>query len=196
MDTFIIGTRRYWLFRALGRNTLVRRSDRVEAWSVVVAVLVLAVATPFVCAFGTSVHDARARLYAQEALHRHSVIATAMQQVDRDVEPGNTVYTARARWNAGGQEHIDLVKWPTRANVGDQQRIWVDDNGRNVLPPRPSSRAATDALVLAFAVWFGLFSAVAGTLCVIRWQLDSQRFAQWDLEINRASDGGDRRKPQ
>ena len=54
MDTFTIDTRRNWLIRVLGGNPLVRRSDRIEALSFVAAALILAVATPFMCAFGTS----------------------------------------------------------------------------------------------------------------------------------------------
>jgi hypothetical protein len=186
MDTFMIGSRRLWLLRAVGRNPLVRRSDRVEAWSVLVAVVVLAVVTPFVCAYGTSVHDARVRLYALEAQHRHPVIATATEEGRSDGEPGSTSHTVRGRWSAFGQEHVDIVKWSELANIGDQQRIWVDDAGHEVMAPRSASRAATDAWVLGITVWLVLLSAVAGALCAIRWLLNTQRVAQWDVEINTA----------
>ena len=176
--------RRNWLFRAVGRNPLVRRSDRIQALSFVAAALILAVATPFVCAFGTSVHDTRVRLYALEAQHRHPVIATAMEEGRRDGEPGSTAHTVRGRWSAFGQEHVNIVKWPEHANVGDQQRIWVDDAGHEAMAPRSASLAANDAWVLGLTVWFGLLSAVAGALCAIRWLLDAQRLAQWDVEIN------------
>ena len=80
MDTFTVDTRRSWLIRVLGGNPLARSSDRIEAWSFVAAVLILAVATPFICAFGTSVYDSRAQSYAQEAQHRHPVTATAIKE--------------------------------------------------------------------------------------------------------------------
>jgi hypothetical protein len=54
MDIFTIDTRRSWLTRVPGGNPLVRSSDRIEAWSFVLAALILAAATPFICAFGTS----------------------------------------------------------------------------------------------------------------------------------------------
>ena len=144
MDTFMIGSRRLWLLRAVGRNPLVRRSDRVEAWSVLLAVLVLAVATPFVCAYGTSVHDARAAAVCAGG--------TASPPGDRhrdgggrrDGEPGSTAHTVRGRWSAFGQEHVNIVKWSEHANVGDQQRIWVDDAGHEAMAPRSASLAAND----------------------------------------------------
>lgn len=196
MDTFTIGTRRTWFIRVMGHNTLVRRSDRIEAWSLVAAVLILAVATPIVCAFGTSTYDARARLYSIEMQHRHPVTATAAGDGDRGHEPGNGMDAARTKWNAAGQQNVDVVKWSSRAESDDQKRVWVDDNGLLVPPPRTSNSAATEASVLALGMWLGVFVFVAGVLRAIRWRLDIRRFAQWDLEMNKISEGGDRKNPQ
>lgn len=196
MDTFTVGTRRNWLFRALGPNPLVRQIDRIEAWSLVVAALVLAVATPFVGAFGTSVHDTRDRSYAQEAQHRHPVTATAIEEGELVVDFNDLWYVAEAQWNAAGEGHVGIVKWPDRVKIRDQQAIWVDDDGEYAQPPRPPSRATTDAWAIALSVWFALFCAVAGAQCAIRRRLDSLRFAQWDLEINKIAEGGDRKKSQ
>lgn len=196
MDIFMIDTRRNWFIRLLGHNTLVRRSDRIEAWSLVAAVLILAVATPVVCAFGTSTYDARARLYSIEMQHRHPVTATTVGGGDRVYGPGDVMNAARTKGNAAGQEHVEVIKWSSRAKSGDQNRIWVDDNGLGVAPPRSSSRAAAEASALALAVWLGVLVSVAGVLCAIRWRLDIRRFAQWDLEMNKISEGGDRKNPQ
>ena len=53
MQTFTIGLGRYWWMRALGRNPLVRRSDRVEALAVALAIVITVVATPIAGAIGT-----------------------------------------------------------------------------------------------------------------------------------------------
>ena len=196
MDTFAIGMRRNRLFRVLGGNPLARRSDRIQALSFVAAVLILAVATPFICAFGTSVHDSRAQSYAQEGQHRHPVTATAIEEGELVVAANDLWYTAQARWIRAGQDHVGVVKWPDRAEVGDQQRIWVDDDGRYARPPRPASRATIDAWAVALSVWTVLLSALAGAHYAIRSRLDSRRFAQWDLAINRVAEGGDRKKSQ
>lgn len=115
MDTFTIEPRRNLLIQVLGRNPLVRRSDRIEAWSVAAAALILAVATPFVCALGTSLHDSRSRAYADEALHRHMVTATATERGEMIVEPNIISYIAKARWDGAGGRHAEVVKWPDRA---------------------------------------------------------------------------------
>jgi hypothetical protein len=52
MDTFTIEARRSWLIRVLGGSPLVRSADRIEAWSYVMAALILAVATPFIVPSG------------------------------------------------------------------------------------------------------------------------------------------------
>ena len=196
MDTFTIEPRRNWLIQVLGRNPLVRRSDRVEAWSVMAAAFLIAVATPFACAFGTSLQDSRSRAYADEALHRHMVTAAATEPGQLIVEPNNISYSAQARWDGAGGGHAGIVKWPDRANIGDQERIWVDDEGRHVQPPRPPGRATTDAWAIAAAVWVAVFSAVVGSLHVIRRWLDTRRFAQWDLELGKIAEGGNRKNSQ
>ena len=80
------------------RNPLVRRSDRIEVLVLGFAVLVTVVAIPVAGAIGTFVHDARTRVYAEEALTRHEVIATAIEDGVVVVQPPDISFTARARW--------------------------------------------------------------------------------------------------
>ncbi|HEX3284639.1 MAG TPA: hypothetical protein VHT50_08275 [Mycobacterium sp.] len=196
MDTFTIETRRSWLTRALGGNPLVRSSDRIEAWSFVMAALILAVATPFICAFGTSSHDSRARSYAEEAMHRHSTTAIAIEGGERVVDFEDVSYTVQAKWNRSGQDHLAVVEWPNLAKIGDQHRIWVDDNGQPARPPLPPSRATIDAWAMALSGWVMLLGAIAGAQYAIRLRLDRIRLAQWDLEVTGLLEGGDRKKSQ
>ena len=196
MDTFTFGMRCNWLFRALGSNPLVRRSDRIQALSFVAAALILVVATPFVCAFGTSVHDTRERVYAQEAQHRYQVMATAIDEGELVIDYNDLWFTAEAQWNAAGHDRVGVVNWPGSAKIGDQQAIWVDEDGQSVQPPGPISRATTDAWAIGLVVWFALFGAVAAAYYAIRWRLDSRRLVQWELAINRVAEGGDRKNSQ
>lgn len=196
MDTFSIGPRRNWLIRVLGRNPLVRRSDRIEAWSVMAAALIIALATPFVCAFATSLQDSRSRTYADEALHRHMVTAVAIEPAELIVEPNNMSYIAQAQWDAAGGRHVGMVKWPDRAKIGDQDRIWVGDDGQHVQPPRPLGRATADAWGIAAALWFAVLMAVAGSVHAIRRWLDARRFAQWDCELSEIAENGKRNNSQ
>ena len=122
------------------------------------AVLLTVVAIPVAGAIGTFVHDARTRVYAEEALTRHEVTATAIEDGVIVVQPPDISFTARARWTASGREHSGVVEWSDRAKIGDQQSIWVNDAGEDVGPPSPPSRADRDAVVIAFVsvVWSGL----------------------------------------
>ena len=196
MDTFTFGMRHNRLFRALGPNPLVRRSDRIEALSLMLAALILVVATPLVCAVGTSLQDSRARTYAEEAMHRHSTTATAIEEGELVVDFNDVWYTVQAKWNRSGQDHLDVVEWPNLAKIGDQQRIWVDDSGGPAQPPTPPSRATIDAWAIALSGWVMLLSALAGGRCAIRWRLDRSRLAQWNLEVTGLLEGGDRKNSQ
>ena len=62
MQTFTIGLGRGWWVRLLGRNPLVRSSDRIEVMVLSLAVLLTVVAVPVAGAIGTSVYDARTRI--------------------------------------------------------------------------------------------------------------------------------------
>ena len=196
MDTFKFGMQRNRLLQALGSNPLVRGSDRIEALAFVAAVLILLIATPFVGAFATSLHDTREQVYTQEAQHRHPAMATATEEGELVATSNDVWFTAQAQWNAAAEDRFGVVKWPGRAKIGDRQAIWVDDNGQYSRPPRPTSRATTDAWTIGLVVWFAMFDAVAGAYCAIRWRLDARRFAQWDLEITRVAEGGDRKSSQ
>ena len=80
MQTFTIGLGHRWWIQVFRRNPLVRRSDRIEVLVLGFAVLLTVVAIPVAGAIGTFVHDARTRVYAEEALTRHEVTATAIER--------------------------------------------------------------------------------------------------------------------
>jgi hypothetical protein len=140
--------------------------------------------------------DTCEQVYAQEAQHRHLAMATATEEGELVAASNDVWFTAQAQWNAAGEDRVGVVKWPGRAKIGDRQAIWVDDNGQYARSPRPPSRATTDAWAIGLVVWFALFDAVAGAYYAIRWRLDGRRFAQWDLEIKRVTEGGDRKSCQ
>ncbi|MGZ5393546.1 MAG: Rv1733c family protein [Mycobacterium sp.] len=185
MQPFTITWGYCWWSRIAGRNPLVRRSDRIQAWLFSVAILINVLAIPVAGAIGTSVHDARARFYAEEAKHRHAVTATAIENSAAEVGPGpaDVSFFVRAYWIDGGSNHVDVVKWPDEATVGDQTDIWVDDAGNAEDPPASPSRAATDAVGAAFWVWFTVMATTAGSAYLIRLRLIKRRYVDWDREL-------------
>jgi hypothetical protein len=111
MQTFTIGLGRGWWVRLLGRNPLVRTSDRIEVMVLALAVLLTVVAVPIAGAIGTFVYDAHTRVYAEEAHTRHQVTATAIEDGTVVAQPKSLSFTARATWTAAGRGHSEIVMW-------------------------------------------------------------------------------------
>jgi hypothetical protein len=196
METFTIGLGNHWWVRAFGRNPLVRRSDRIEAIVLVVAVMLTVVALPIAGAFGTFVHDQRTRLYADEAQTSHQVTATATEDGAVVPQLRGVAFTAEATWNDAGRNHTGEVTWPGLAKAGDQQSIWVDSQGEFVGQPSSPSRADSDAVVAAIAVWLGVAEASAASVYLVRRWLDRRRDAEWDRQINASHNNDGRRNHQ
>ena len=191
MQTFTIGLGRGWWVRLLGRNPLVRSSDRIEVMVLSLAVLLTVVAVPVAGAIGTSVYDAHTQAYAEEAQTRHQVTATAIEDGTVVMQPKSLSFTARATWSAARRDHTEIVMWSDQVKAGDQQSIWVNADGAKVGPPSSSGDAAADAVGLAINVWLGVAAASAGLVYLVRRGLDHRRYAQWDCEFkaSRENDG-------
>ena len=191
MQTFTIGVGHRWWTQVFRRNPLVRRSDRIEVLVLGFAVLLTVVAIPVAGAIGTFVHDARTRVYAEEAQTRHQVTATAIEDGTVVMQPKSLSFTARATWSAAGRDHTEIVMWSDQVKAGDQQSIWVNADGAKVGPPSSSGDAAADAVGIAIYVWLGVAAASAGVVYLVRRGLDHRRYAQWDCELNasRENDG-------
>ena len=196
METLTIGLRSPWWLRALGRrHPLVRSSDRIEAVTLVIAVVVTVFAIPAAGAIGTSVHDARTRTYADQAHTTHQVIATATEN-GQLVPNGRTIgFSAEAMWSEAGKTHRADISWTDWPKVGDRQGIWVNKEGEHVAQPSPS-RAAGEAIGIALAVWLGTAQVAVGLVQLIRRRLTHCRYAQWDREIQASRDNGGRTNNQ
>ena len=186
MQQFTITWGRYWFSRVVGRNPLVRRDDRIQAWLLLLAALVTVLALPVAAAIGTSVYDARSRSYAEAAKHRHPVTATALENSIVEVGPGpaDVSFFVRASWTAAGGDHVNVVKWADEATVGDQADIWVDDvTGAPLDAPAQPSRALGDAVDVALSVWFAVVAITASTAYLTRLGIDHHQGIQWDREL-------------
>lgn len=183
----------WWLLRAhRRRNPLVRGSDRVELFFVALGVLVVLVATACAGALGTAIHDARSRVYLDEAQTRHSVLGTAVQDsttvlgVDR-----NSVTSVNARWQVDGIEHVDHFTVPDAVKAGAPLVIWLNRHGNRVDAPTPTSQAGVDAVVAASMFWLTVVFAVTGLTCLARAGLNRRRIRGWDRDLRSlVHDGG------
>lgn len=192
MEGFTIGLGNHWWVRAFGRNQLVRRSDRIEAVVIGLAVAVIIAAVPVAGAAGTSVHEDRTRVYAEEALTRHPVSATATEDCAIVVQGRQIVFVAEATWNDAVHFHSGMLAWPDCPKVGNSQTIWIDRDGKYVTQPSPPSRADSEAAVAAVAFWLGSAAASAALVSLVRCWLAGRRYAAWDRELGALHDNGGR----
>ncbi len=185
---------RWWVVRACGRNPLVRGSDRFELLIVALGILVVLIAAAGAGALGTAVHDARSRVYVEQAQTRHTVIATAIDDGPTIVGVDHhTTTRVNARWDVNGTEHTGSLTVKRGVGTGDLLMIWVDRNGDRVDAPTPASQASVDAVGVAYAAWQTVALIVAG---LIRWgrsRLARRRDSAWEREIRCLIDGDDGR---
>ena len=86
METVTVGLPRWPIVRLLGRNPLIRISDRVEAVVLVLAVLVSPLAASIAAAVGTAVDDSRRHLYAEQA----QIATSSPRRSPTTMPPDNT----------------------------------------------------------------------------------------------------------
>jgi hypothetical protein len=94
-----------------------------------------------------------------------------------------------ARWRANGTEHTGILNWDRVVKSGDPLTIWVDRDGDHVDAPAPVSRAAADAVGIAYAAWQAAVLVVAGLVCWGRSNLDRRRDSAWERDIRCLIDG-------
>lgn len=192
METFSLGVPRWpVLLRLMGRGPLVRRSDRIEALVLVLALVVAVLAIPAAAAVGTAVHDSNRHLYAEQARTRHLVSATVTEvPANRLVSRTGTI-DVQARWTAAGGEHTGDVNAPSSVQPGDTVEVWVDDTGAQVPAPNPTSRAAWEGAAAAFALWFAVAATVATVFAATMAICDHIRWNRWQHDLNRLVDSDD-----
>jgi hypothetical protein len=168
--------------RLWGRDPLVRRTDRVEALVLSLAVVVALLAVPIAAAVGTAVHDARRDHYAGQAATRSMVSATITEVPIFADGPPLGATTVQARWSVGGTEHSGALAAPATSKVGDSVQIWVDNNtGEWSAEPTSTARAALEAVTAALLIWTGVAGAVLVLYIGTRAACDRIRFTRWQL---------------
>ncbi|BBX65791.1 membrane protein [Mycobacterium saskatchewanense] len=192
METFTLDPRRWQVARIVGRNPLLRRSDRIEAFVVLVALLVAMLAIPLIGVVGAVVHGARERVYAQEAYERHRVVATVTDTLLQ--ESGTTV--VQASWPIPSGERTGTLELLTPAKTGQTVDIWVDKDGKSTLPPTPGWHAVADAAGVAMVSLLLVAFVMTSLLGAVYSRLNRVRDAAWEREIRSLVEDGGRTNRQ
>jgi hypothetical protein len=134
---------RWRLAQALGRNPLVRTTDRIETLVLAVAVVLSLAAIPVSAATAVEVHDKRVRTYAAEAQARRPVVANIIGTKAKDTHL--RAAAVQNRWPLGGGPQAEPLRGPAPTSIGDHRQTWLNRHGEHVAPPSPSWRAGVDA---------------------------------------------------
>ncbi|WP_082956121.1 hypothetical protein [Mycobacterium sp. E3339] len=179
MEAFTLDPRCWRVARVFGRNPLLRRSDRIEAMVVLVAIAVSLLGVPVAGVIGATTYGARDKVYTQEARERHRVVATVDEARAEDF--GVTV--AQAKWPGPNGERGGTLELSERVQAGGTVDIWVDGDGNPVVPPPPTWLAAAEAVGVAVVAALGVTMAMAALVAVVRSRLDRARDALWERDI-------------
>ena len=175
----------------VGRDPLIRTSDRIEALALVLAVVISLLAVPIAAAVGTEIHDSRRHIYAEQIHTHHTVTATiTADNAAQQDWPINTV-TVTARWSVNGAEHTDEAKAASTAKTGDPIEIWVDNNGTQVPVPTPTAFAAVEAVTAALIIWICVAAAAATLFYVTRAVCNRIHLSGWQHDLDRLVGHGD-----
>ncbi|ANP56829.1 hypothetical protein J2Z21_000448 [Streptomyces griseochromogenes] len=129
---------RGWRWR---RNPLRRRSDVVEAWTVLIVAVLLFVVAPLTgVAAGLHAHDRARTLATAQRAERHPVRAVVLAGTSghtRTVQGDRGhAYRATVRWTEPGKgTRTAQARVPAGSRAGDVVTVWFDTRGRSVAPP-------------------------------------------------------------
>ncbi|MFJ2236439.1 hypothetical protein [Streptomyces sp. NPDC087859] len=176
---------RGWRWR---RNPLRRRSDVVEAWTVLAVAVLLLVAAPLagVGAAGWARSEAQATAASQRA-ERHSVRAEVV-----GVDPGSPAtmqgarqhtYLTTVRWTEpGGNERTATARVPGGTRDGDVVEVWFDSRGRNVKPPPDGFSVWQYTLTMGACATGGAAALILLGRAAVRHVSTRHRLAEWEEE--------------
>ncbi|RLU89179.1 hypothetical protein CTZ27_22295 [Streptomyces griseocarneus] len=172
-------------------NPLRRRTDVLEAWVGLVAVVLMLLAGSAVgWVTGSLAHGALRETVREQQLHRHQVMATAVQnlpvstvEADRESASGREGHhRVIARWAAPDSRAqlsgVVAVRQPTP--VGRRFSLWTDDHGRIAGRPMDDDTAAVHAVLAGAAAAAGTAGLVEGARRLVVWRLVQRRYTQWD----------------
>lgn len=174
---------RLWRWRA---NPLRRRSDQVEAWILLLAVVLGVLGA----AVATVVTWSVARGTAEEQrTDRLRVSAVAMK--DADPEGRETFYKAPGadssrvpvRWTApDGTVRQGTAEVPDGTRAGTAVPLWVAPDGGQTAPPVGAAMAALQSGICAALAGAATVALVCAAQAVVRGRLDRRRVRQWESE--------------
>jgi hypothetical protein len=129
---------------------------------------------PVAGAVGTAVYAAGHQLYAQEALNRCPAIEIPVSRNRTErVDPTTAVSVNQAK-------------------AHHASKVWVDNDGKKVAPPTPTSVAAVEGISAGAATLLAVVIPVATLAAGVHLRLRRIRYTEWERELRSlvSDDGG------
>lgn len=174
-----------WRWR---RNPLRRRSDVIEAWTVLIVLILLVVGAPAAgFAVGRWAHeDARAQAAAQRA-ERDLVSAVVVENAPASVPSAHgdkqPMHWVQARWTEpDGGSRTGEARVPAGTKRGDRADVWLDASGRSVQPPPTNTAVWQHALSMGTCAAAGVAGVVLAGHFAVRRVAIRHRLDEWERE--------------
>ncbi|WP_406346737.1 hypothetical protein [Streptomyces sp. NBC_00648] len=178
-------TRRWWRWR---RNPLRRRSDVVEAWTVLVLAAAVWIGLPAagLSAGAVAYSAAHTTAVAQRASSRpvDAVVIRNTPPISPSANGGGGASKDRAavRWTeADGTSGTGIAKVDAGSTAGQHVRIWLDTHGRVVEEPLDDREVWLISLSWATIAAMATTTALLGVRSVVRRCAHRHRMAEWEL---------------
>ncbi|MFD5246130.1 hypothetical protein ACFWIW_16385 [Amycolatopsis sp. NPDC058340] len=178
----------------VGRNPLVRPTDRVETALVIGVVLLALLAIPFAVAMGSEAYDAGLRRAGEQSANRHEATAVLVAdappaQVRFDGVPIEETVKVRARWTVpGGPVREGVVTVDPESTTGAEIPIWLDARGNAVDAPVTRADVAGQGVGVGVAFWIVCVMLLTSVLLAGRSMLGRLRNAVWEREWRQVSE--------
>ncbi|MFC5218660.1 hypothetical protein [Streptomyces coerulescens] len=174
-----------WRLRS---SPLRRRSDVVEAWTLVTVAVLLLVVAPLVGVVTAwwAHDDARAMAREQWADRRH-VRAEVVERVSHAAAlvPGGRQPTARAtvRWTDPEQgPRTATARVPAGTRTGETVDVWLNSRDRSVTPPPGTTAVWQSTVTIGVCTTGGAVAVILFGHTVVRHAALRRRLAEWDRE--------------
>jgi hypothetical protein len=187
---------RGWRWR---RNPLRRRADVVEAWTVLVVVVLLLVGAPLAGAVaGRWAHDDARQIAAEQRAERHRVRAEVVGRPPDGFPAGQAgrenAFRVAVRWTEPGQGvRTTTARVPAGTERGDVVDVWFDARGRTVAPPVDGTAVWQHTLTMGVSTAGGTAAVVLLGHALVRKAAMRHRLEEWDREWARTEPEWSRR---
>ncbi len=169
-----------WRWR---RNPLRRRSDAVEAWTVLLLGTAVLVVAPVAGAFaGSASYDSRHAEAERQRADNRVVQGTLTEDApSADRFSSRMRHPVEVRWtDPAGTVHTAEVKVEAGSRKGSRTDVWLDARGHLTTAPLTEDDQWTTAIATGSGVAFVIWAVSGGAWLAVRVVSDHRRMAEWE----------------